>query len=87
MGFTAAIIFLAAILALAVVAWGAFTKQKSVVVALVALAVVGVAGLLSWYALIETQSTPWTMGYGAVAIASTAVAARHLLPKWRGSAP
>lgn len=42
MGPAAAIIFLAAILAVAVVAWGAVTRRRSIVLALVAL---GVAGL------------------------------------------
>jgi hypothetical protein len=63
-GFTTAIIFLAAILALAILACGAFTKQPSLVVAVVAVA--GLASLLSWYAVAETHSLPWGLGYGAV---------------------
>jgi Cu/Ag efflux pump CusA len=75
------IVLLTAILAVAVTVWGAFTKRRSVAVAIVALAVAGLGGLLSYYACVETQSIPWAVGYGAVAIASAAVAARHLLGK------
>jgi len=39
------------------------------------------ASLLSYYALVETQSMPWAVGYGAVAIAAAAISARHLLGK------
>ncbi len=75
------IVLLTAILAVAVTGWGAFTERRSVTVAVVALAVAGLGGLLSYYACVETQSMPWTVGYGAVAIASAAVATRHVLAR------
>jgi hypothetical protein len=81
MGFTTAIISLAAILAVAVVGYGAFAKRPAVLVALVAVAVAGLAGLLSWYAFAETHSTPWCVGHGVVAVASMVVAAKNLLPR------
>jgi len=75
------IVLLTAILAVAITVWGAFTERRSVAVAIVALAVAALGGLLSFYACVETHSMPWAVGYGAVAIASAAVAARHLLGK------
>lgn len=77
MGPAAAIIFLA----LAVLAWGAVTKRRSIFVALVALGVAGLAALLSYYALVESQSVPWALGYGAVGLLSMVVAGRHLAGK------
>ena len=79
MQFQIAVIILAAIMAMLTVAWGAVSKGRFVAVGLVALAVVSVAGLLSWYAAIETQSVPWAVAYGVVAIVSAVVAVRHLL--------
>ena len=78
MGPAAAIIFLAAVLAVSVVAWGAVTRKRSIAVALVALGVAGLAALLSYYALVESQSVPWALGYGVAAVLSAAVCGRHL---------
>jgi len=78
MGPTAAIIFLAAVLAVAVVAWGAVTRRRSIAVALVALGVAGLAALLSYYAMVESQSVSWALGYGVAAVLSAAVCGRHL---------
>ncbi len=75
------IVLLTAVLAVAVTVWGAFTKRRSLAVAVVALVVAGLGGCLSYYACVETQSIPWAVGYGAVAIASAAVTVRHLLGK------
>jgi len=79
MGPATAIIFLAAVLAVAVVAWGAVTRRRSIAVALVALGVAGLAALLSYYALVESQSAPWALGYGVVAVLSMAVGGQHLV--------
>jgi len=81
MDFQITIVLLTLILAVAITVWGAFTERRSVAVAFVTLAVAGLGGLLSYYACVETQSMAWTVGYGAVAIASAAVATRHLLGK------
>lgn len=78
MGPATAIIFLAAVLAATVVAWGAVARRRSIAVALVALGVAGLAALLSYYALVESQSAPWALGYGVAAVLSTAVCGRHL---------
>lgn len=78
MGPAAAIIFLAAVLAVAVVAWGTVTRRRSIAIALVALGVAGLAALLSYYALVESQSVPWALGYGVVAVLSAAVCGRHV---------
>ncbi len=86
MEFLVAVILLAVILVLAITVWGAFTKRRSIGFALVALPVAGLAGILSWYSAVETQSTAWGLLYGVVAIGSAAVAVRHLLPRWKGTA-
>lgn len=79
MGFPTAAILLVVLLAMAVVAWGALAARRSSVVSVVALAVAGLAGLLSYYSAVETQSMAWVAGYGAVALLSAGVAVRHLL--------
>jgi len=73
------IVLLTAVLALAVTVWGAFTERRSVAVAVIALAVAGLGGLLSFYACVETQSMPWAVGYGLAAVFSAVVMGRHIL--------
>jgi hypothetical protein len=57
---------------------GAVNRRRSIAVALVALGVAGLAALLSYYALVESQSAPWALGYGVVAVLSAAVCGRHI---------
>ncbi len=87
MGSAGVILLVVVVLAVAVLVWGAITKRRSIAVALVTLGVAGLAALLSYYALVESQSVPWALGYGAVGLFSMAVAGRHLagkLLKFRG---
>ena len=70
-------------LAVAVLVWGAVTTKRSVAVALVALTSAGVAGFLTQYALTESQSNAWALGYGVTAVLSAAVAGRHLVQRTR----
>ncbi len=81
MDFSVAVILIMAALALAVTVWGTFTKRRSLGFALVALPLAGLAGVLSWYSVVETQSTAWGLLYGLVAFGSAAVTVRHLLPR------
>jgi hypothetical protein len=60
----------------AVTTWGSFIQRPFI---MVAVAVTGLRGLLT-YALAETRSVPWSLGYGLVAILSTATA-QHLRSK------
>jgi uncharacterized membrane protein (DUF441 family) len=66
---------------LAALVWGLFGKKRSIVLALVALVVAGLAALGSYYSLVETQSTPWALGYAAAAILAVVVAGRQLISK------
>ena len=79
MGSAGVILLVVVILAVAILAWGAVTKRRSIVVALVALGVAGLAALLSYYALVASQSVPWALGYGVAAVLSAVVAGRHLV--------
>jgi len=72
-----AIVLLTVVLAVAITVWGAFTKRRSVAVAIVAFAVAGLGGCLSYYACVETQSMPWAVGYGLAAVLSAVVMGRH----------
>jgi hypothetical protein len=79
MGTAGVMILVVVILAVAILVWGAVTRKRSFAVALVALAVAGLAALLSYYALVESQSVAWALGYGVAAVLSAAVAGRHLV--------
>jgi hypothetical protein len=68
-------------LSVAVLVWGAVTTKRSLAVALVALTSAGVAGFLAYYALVESQSTAWALGYGIATVLSAGVASRHLVQR------
>lgn len=86
MGTAGVIVFGVVILICGVLAWGAVTAKRSVAVGLVGLAAAGVAALLAYYALVESQSTPWAVGYGVAALLSIVVAGRHLVGRLLGHA-
>lgn len=78
MGFQIAIILLAVIMALLAVAWRSF--QGTIPRCRPCCLGGGWARwTASYYAAIETRSVPWAVAFGVVAIASAAVAVRHLL--------
>jgi len=79
MGTAGLIITVVAILAFVTVGWAAVTSKRSIAAALVALAVACMAAFLAYYALVESQSVPWALGYGTAAVVSAAVAGRHLV--------
>jgi hypothetical protein len=79
MGSPGAIIFIGAIVALAVVVWGAFRSRRSIAIAVVAVFVAVLAAGCGWYAFAESQSLPWTIGYGVVALLSVGVGVKHMI--------
>lgn len=79
MGSQGAIVFAIAIAALAVVAWGAFSARRSIAIAVVSITVAVVAAGCGWYAFVESQSLPWTLGYVAPALLSLGVGIRHMI--------
>jgi hypothetical protein len=78
MGGYGAVIFVGVIVALAFVVRGAFAKRRSIAVTLVALPLSVLAAGGAWYAFAESQSLPWTIGYGVVALVSIGVGIKHL---------
>ncbi len=77
MGFASTAFFLAAIGALCAAIWGIFSKQRSAFVGVIAASVAVLAAVGAWYAWAESQSMPWTVGYGVVAVAGVASAMRQ----------
>lgn len=78
MGGYGAVIFIGVIVALAVVVRGAFAKRRSIAVALISLPLALLAAGCAWYAFAESQSLPWTIGHGVVALLSVGVGIKHL---------
>jgi uncharacterized membrane protein len=78
MGNPGAFIFLGAVAGLAVVVWGAFQSGRSIVVAAVCAVVALPAAVCSWYAYAESQSLPWTIGYGLVVLLSLFVGMKQV---------
>lgn len=74
-----AIYILIGLLALAVVAAGLLSAQKSIGVALFSLLVAVVSAGGAAYAWTESHSLPWTIGYGTIAVLSVASAVRQFL--------
>lgn len=79
MGSQGAAILIGVIVALAVVAWGAVRSRPSIAVAAVAVIVALLAAGCCWYAYSESQSLPWTIGYGVVSLLSISVGIKHIL--------
>jgi hypothetical protein len=77
MNLASAAIFLGVIAALCVALWGLFSRRRSVIGGVIAASVALLATGLAWYAWAESQSIPWTLGYGVVAVASVASAIRQ----------
>jgi hypothetical protein len=74
---TNALIFLVMIAALGVAIWGLIGRRRSALIGVIAAAVALLAAVGGWYAWVETKSTPQTVGFGVVVIASLASAARQ----------
>ena len=71
------------LLALVVVAYGLFGRRRSIVIALITLAVAALATGGAWYAWAESHDMLWTIGYSVVVIVSIAAAARQFVGRIR----
>lgn len=69
-----------ALTAVGLTIYGAVVPRRSLPIALVALAVLGVGSLGAWYAWMETQSIPWTVGYLTMAAIALIAFVRQLMP-------
>ena len=87
MNLATAAIFLAVIAALCVVLRGLFSRRRSVIGGVIAASLALLATVLAWYAWAESQSIPWTLLYGVVAVASVASAIRQCAPGSSGQDP
>lgn len=79
MNIASAVFFLGFIAALGVTLWGLFARQRSAVVGAIAVAVAALAAIGAWIAWAESNSMPWTVGYGVLVAASLTAAARQFL--------
>ena len=77
MNFEGIALFLAAIGTLCVAIWGHLSKQRSAFVGVIAAALAVLAACGAWYAWTESQSMPWTVGYGVVAVIGVTSAMRQ----------
>jgi hypothetical protein len=64
---------------LGVTLWGLFARQRSAVVGAIAVGVAVLATIGAWYAWAESNSMPWTVSYGVLAVASLAAATRQFV--------
>ena len=69
--------FLILILAAALAIWGLFAGHKSVLVGLASGIVAILAALGAWYAWAESNSLPWTLGYGLIFLMAVASSIRQ----------
>lgn len=76
-------IFLLAIVFIGTVIFGAFTKKRSIIIAVIAAIVCLAAFGLSNYSWVESKSTGWAVGYGVFSLFSLGVALLHLIGKWK----
>ena len=77
MGSQGTAILLVLLLALALTLWGLFAKQQSFLVGMIAGIVAAVMALGAWYAYAESNSMPWTIGYGVVCLMALAASIRQ----------
>jgi len=77
MSIVTVIVGVAAFAGVGCVLWALTTSQRSIMVVLIAAVVAPMAALVAWYAWAESRDIPWTVGLGAVALASVAAAVRH----------
>lgn len=79
MGVEGAVVIIGALIALGMVVWGGFSTRRSIVVAVVALGVTFLAAGCGMYAFTESNSLPWAIGYGVIAMLSLGVGIKHLV--------
>jgi len=81
MGIHFAIFALLGLAGLSVTFVGLFNSHKSLLISVVALAVAAAAFLGAGYAWTESNSLPWTVGYGAVVLISVISAVRQFVKR------
>ena len=79
MGTSFAIVALIALIGLAAVLAALVQRRRSIPLAVAALFMAFVTAVGAWYAWAESHSTPWTLGYAALAILSLVAAVRQCL--------
>lgn len=87
MSFAIALLLLPPTVVLAVIIRGLFVQQRSRIVGVLGILVALLALLGAWYAWAESQSIPWTVGYGVVALICMASATRQFMGRTLSSDP
>lgn len=77
MGIMGMLIVVAACAGFGVVLYGLCLRQRSTVIGCVATAMTALTAIGSYYAMVETPSMTWGIGYAAIAAASAIVAVMH----------
>jgi nicotinamide riboside transporter PnuC len=78
MNIVIAIIVLIAATLLLVPAFAAFSSWRHPFLSILTIALTLLASLGAYYAYAESQSLPWTIGYGLLALLGAAASYRHL---------
>lgn len=85
MNLFSALIILATLAAFAAAIFGLFNRKPNIAVAIASFVIVPIGGLGAWYALMETQSIPWTIGYGITAVLGLIAGIRNAVPRKKAS--
>ena len=81
MNLFSAFIILATLAAFAAAIFGLFNRKPGIAVAIAGFVIVPIGGLGAWYSFMETQSIPWTIGYGVVSALGLIAGVRNVLPR------
>lgn len=79
MGITFVVVAVLFVAGLIAVLYGLVNRRRSILLAVVALLLALTAGGGAWYAWAESQSMPWTVGYGAIVVVSLIAAFRQFI--------
>ncbi len=76
-----ALIILAFLTALMGAIFGLFNRRSNPLIAAAGFVTMLVAGVGAWYALMETQSIPWTIVDGIIAVLGLIAGCRNVFPR------
>ncbi|HUG66294.1 MAG TPA: hypothetical protein VMM76_01005 [Pirellulaceae bacterium] len=79
MGITFVVVAVLCVAGLIAVLYGLVNRRRSILLAVVALLLALTTGGGAWYAWAESQSMPWTAGYGAIVVVSLIAAIRQFI--------
>ena len=82
-----AFIFVLTITILVLPVFTAFTSRRHPILGLLTVALTLLAALGSWYAFMESQSMPWTIGYALFALLGGIASYRHFTASSRSPSP